>query len=223
MAGNRKKAEQVIVSMIGELTPGSDNAAMYKRIFAVMNDKEFDDLMVGIEKGTKHLYVIAPNFEKTLSVQRNLELAEKWGHNFFQKLWIEGDENEPSYWTPNEFLVMDVPARRASQTLVKKISVPPHNRAIDALTGQPTGESKGAKISYPELGVCAAMGLNRCMVELMKYRGGDIKGGAALAASLSKYGVASQETLKHYASGVVSTQTLNTFMICAGFKSNLIN
>lgn len=204
-----------------ELAPGSDNADMYRRIFKVMSDKDFDALMNDLEAGTRHLYVVAPNFDGCLQVERNLKIADKLGYDFFQQLWIEGEGEQPSYLTPIKYMVMDVPARRASQMLIKKISVPKHNRAIDALTGQPTGESKGAKISYPELGVCAAMGLESCMVELMKYRGGDVKGNAALSAVLSKYGSATLKTLEPYASGVVSTQTLRTFLICAGIKSNL--
>lgn len=221
MPGNRKAAEQVIVSLIEEMTPGSDNANMYRRIFKVMTDKDFDSLMDDLESGKRHLHVVAPNFDKCLQVERNLKIADRLGYDFFQPLWIEGEGDQPSYLTPIKYMVMDVPGRRASQMLIKKISVPKHNRAIDALTGQPTGESKGAKISYPELGVCAAMGLENCMVELMKYRGGDIKGNAALTAVLSKYGSASLKTLEPYASGVVSTQTLRTFLICAGIKSNL--
>jgi hypothetical protein len=116
---------------------------------------------------------------------------------------------------------MDLPVRRASQLLIKKISVPDDSRTVDALTGQPTGESKGAKLSYPELQVCAAMGLDNSMVELMKYRGGDNKGLIAFNAMLSRYGRVNLKSVEPYASGVESTKTLKTFLTSMMLRSTL--
>ena len=108
-----------------------------------------------LESGKRFLTIIEPNgLDTGLSVENNLKIAEELGHKFFQRLWIEGKEGEPAYLTPIEYLVVDLPIRRASQLLIKKIKVPEHNRVVDVLSGQPTGESKGAKISYPELQVC---------------------------------------------------------------------
>lgn len=222
MPKNRKGAEAFILKYIEKVTPGTNNAEIYKTIFAATSDKDFDTFMEDLESGKKFLVVIMPNFAKnSLDVERNLAIADELKHKFFQKIWIEGKDDMPTYQTPNEYLVVDLPVRRASQLLIKKISVPKHNRVIDSLTGQPTGESKGAKISYPELQVCAAMGLDNSMIELMKYRGGDARGGAALNGMLSKYGRASQAVLKQYASGVESTVTVKTFLTACHLRSTL--
>ena len=227
MAGNRSAAQAVILTYIRKMFPQEPkdkpgNYQMYEKIFAAMNDKDFDALMDDLESGKRHLYVVVPNFsENTMVPERNLEIADELGYDFFQRLHIEGVDGEPDYLTPNKYMVVDLPVRRASQMLIKKISVPKHNKVIDALTGQPTGESKGAKISYPELQVCAAMGLDNCMVELMKYRGGDVAGNNALSGMVSKYGTANLKTLAPYASGVESTKTLKTFLTACHLKSNL--
>lgn len=224
MAKNRGATEQFIISNIERLTPNSGNSEIYRNIFKVMSDKDFDQFMKDLESGNKFLCVIMPNFDKSkISVENNLKLADNLGHKFFQKLWIEGKGDIPTFQTPIEYMVVDLPVRRASQILIKKISVPKHNKVIDSLTGQPTGESKGAKVSYPELQVCSAMGLDNCMIELMKYRGGDIRGGAALNGMISKYGTANISTLSHYASGVESTATLKTFLTAAHLKNNLVS
>lgn len=218
----RKEAEAFIISYVEKITPNTENGNIYRNIFKAMNDKDFDAFITDIETGKKNIAVIVPNFSKAkLSVERNLQIAKELGHNFFQRIWIEGKGDLPTYLTPNPYLIFDLPVRRASQLLTKKISVPKHNRVIDALTGQPTGESKGAKISYPELQVCAAMGLDNTMVELMKYRGGDARGHAALNGMLSRYGQANQNTLSGYASGVESTRTVKTFLLAAHLKSTL--
>lgn len=219
---NRIKAQDHILKYIEKMTPGTENSALYSKLFSEMSDEQFDNFIKDIESGKRNLAVIVPNFSKVkLSVERNLEIAKELEYEFFQRIWIEGKENTPTYLTPNKYLIVDLPVRRASQLLTKKISVPKHNRVIDSLTGQPTGESKGAKISYPELQVCSAMGLENSMVELMKYRGGDARGHAALNGMLSKYGRANQATLASFASGVESTTTVKTFLLSAHLKSTL--
>jgi hypothetical protein len=218
----RSKAESFILKYIDKIAPGGENKNIYEKFFSSMSDKEFENFIEDLESGKRFLTITAPNFSKVkLNVENNLKIAEELDHEFFQRLWIEGDEDTPTYLSPIKYLVVDLPVRRASQLLTKKISVPDHNKVIDAMTGQPTGESKGAKISYPELQVAAAMGLDNCMVELMKYRGGDSKGGAALNGMISKYGTASLGTLSQYSSGVESTKTLKTFLTCLHLKATL--
>lgn len=222
MATNRPKAEAFILKYINKIAPDGRNVDIYKKLFASMSDKDFDKFMTDIESGDKFLVVISPNFDSTgVTTENNLKVAEELGHNFFQKLWIEGKDGLPTYLTPIEYLVVDLPLRRASQLLIKKISVPDHNRVVDTLTNQPTGDSKGAGFSYPEVQVCAAMGLDNSLIELMKYRGGDAKGGTAFNMMISKYGVANLSNLKQYASGVESTKTLKTFLTACHLKSTL--
>lgn len=210
---NRAKAENFILKFIKRLSPNSQNVKLYQDFFKSLTDEAFDTFMNNLKEGRQYLSLIEPNGGKTgLSVENNLEIAKELGHNFFERLWIEGKAGEPAYLTPVPYLVVDLPVRRASQLLTKKIKVPEHNKTVDILTGQPTGESKGAKISYPELQVCAAMGLEESMVELMKYRGGDVRGNKAYNAMLSKLGTANLKTLSNYSSGVESNNTLKTFM-----------
>lgn len=220
--GKRSKAEQVILTYIKKLAPKINNDQLYKELFAHMTDAQFDEFIGGLESGRVHLSVVVPNMVDTgLSVENNFKIAKELGHEFFQHLWIDGKDGEPAYLTPIPYLVVDLPARRASQLQIKKIKVPEHNRVVDTLTGQPTGDSKGAKISYPELQVCVAMGLENTMVEFMKYRGGDVKGNKAYNAMLSKLGTANLKTLSQYASGVESTNTLRTFINCCMLKTTL--
>jgi hypothetical protein len=118
-------------------------------------------------------------------------------------------------------MVIDLPIRRQSQHLQKKRSIPENNRVIDQLSGQPTGPSKGAKISYPELQVLAGMNMDSSLVELIKYRGGDKGGYNALNAMVGRYGAANLKTLSNYATGVQSTQTLKIFLTASHLKSTL--
>lgn len=219
---NRAATEAFILKTLHDLAPKGETASFYKERFDKMSDKEFEAFIARLESGEEFLVLVVPNFsESGLSVERNFKIAKQLGHNFFQRLWIGKQDDQPAYLTPIEYLVVDLPVRRASQLLIKKISVPEHNKTVDILTGQPTGDSKGSKISYPEVQNLAAMGLDNCVVEFMKYRGGDLKGHNALNAMISRYGEAKQETLKNFASGVESTRTLKTFLSSMHLRSSL--
>lgn len=222
MPGNRQAATAYILQALEEILPKNKDVAQYRVFLDGMSDADFDKYMHDLRSGKRYLTLTSPNHASTkLWLDKNVELAKKWKVKLHQKLWITGDEETPTHLTPIEFLVIPVTVRVASQRLQKKMSIPKTQRVINALTGQPTGDSKGASISYPELRVCAAMGLENSMVELMKYRGGDARGGAALTASLVRTGHASLKTLHHFASGVESTQTLKTFLTSIHLRNTL--
>lgn len=222
MPGNRKAATDFILKSLEAILPGNTDTPRYKAYLESLSDKDFDQLMKDYKSGEKYLTLTAPNGAKAkLSLERNYAYADKIGVKFHQKLWYDGDEDTPASLMPIERLVLKLPMRLASQRLDKKKSIPKTQRVINTLTGQPTGESKGASISLPELRVCAAQGLDNTMVELIKYRGGDQRGNAALNASLIRTGRANLNTLSHFASGVVSSSTLKSYMTGCHLKINL--
>jgi hypothetical protein len=219
---NRKAFENYVLKYVERIAPRSSNVKLLTNIYRSMSDAEFESYVANLEAEREFICMTIPNFiDAGVSVTNNLAIAEEIGHEFFEQIWIEGQEDEPTHLTPIPYMVVDFPLKRASQLLTKKISVPENNKIVDTLSGQPTGDSKGAKISYPELQVSAAMGLDATMTELMKYRGGDNKGMNAYNAMLSKLGTASMDKLSNYASGVESTKTLKTFLTAAMLRTTL--
>lgn len=222
MNSKRMRTEEFILEMIEKLAPGGANKKIYKDYFDGLSDAEFHQYMLDLESGKKFLTVVAPNLsDVNISTANNLKLAKELGHDFFQRVWIGKRGSIPEHLTPVKHLVVDLPLRRASQMLTKKLKVPENNKVVDALTGQPTGESKGSKISYHELRVLSAMQLDNTTIELMKYRGGDVRGYSAMNGMINRYGKASLKTLANYASGVESTRTLKTLLTSAHIKSTL--
>ena len=221
----RSVTEAFIIKYIGELLPGkgiTPNQKIYKDLFAGMSDKEFLTFMTGLRDGNIKLSIIAPNFsEDKLDIDRNFKIAEELGHEFFERIWMHDEDGSPAYLSPIPYLVIDLPLRRQAQLLVKKVSIPEDNKSIDDLTGQPTGKSKGSKISYPEVQILAALDLEECLNELMKYRGGDERGFAAMNDSISKTGSVTLVSISHLASGVVSTQTLKTLLTSMHVQNTL--
>ncbi len=222
MGTNRKAAEGVILEYIEKLMPGSNNTQIYKDLFASMNDKAFDGFMKKLEEGSIRLAIIAPNFgEQQLSVERNLNLADELGHKFFERLWIDDGNDVPPYLSHHPYLVVDLPLRRQGQLLVKKISIPEDNKSVDDFTGQPTGKSKGSKVSYPEIQVMAAQQLDNNLTEMLKYRGGDVKGFNAMNQAISKTGGVSLAALSTLNTTVKSTETLSTLLTSMHLSNTL--
>lgn len=223
MSGNRKAAQEVILQYIDRILPGSPNTQLYADLFASMDDAQFDDFMLKIERGESRLAIIAPNLaEHKLDIERNLDLAVELGHNFFERIWIDEGGDVPPYLSNVPYLVVDLPLRRQAQLLVKKISIPEDNKSIDDFTGQPTGKSKGSKISYPETQVLSALQLDACQVEMLKFRGGDVKGFDSMNASISKTGSVSLNTLLALKTQVKSTLTFSTFLTSMHLDNTLV-
>lgn len=221
-AENRQKGIKFIVDLLDAILPGNPDSARHKAYLEKLSDADLHRFALDLQSGKKYLTLTAPPAAKSsLNLERNFKIAEKIGHKFFHRLWISGQPGMPEHLTTAEYLVMKSPVRVASQRVAKKMSIPKTQKAINALTGQPTGESKGASISYPEVRYLSAMGMNDTLIELMKYRGGDLRGNAALNASLMQTGEASIEILKHFASGVESTKTVEAYLTSAMLKNNL--
>jgi len=218
----RKEVQEFIVKYVEKMCPSGDNRRIYTEFFDTLSDKDFKQWIDDLESGAKELMINAPNFKSNgLDVQRNLEIADSLGHNFFQRIMIPADGETPAYLTPIPYMVVDLPIRRQAQLLWKKIKIPEDSKTIDDLTGQPTGKSEGSGISYPETQVMAAMGLNNCLEEMLKFRGGDIKGFNAMNTMISRTGGVSLNSIRPYASGVTSTRTLKTFLTAAHLANTL--
>ncbi len=222
MATDRKGAEAFILQYIDEILPGSQNTQIYKDLFASMDDAAFDQFMKDIESGQKNLAIIAPNMTSPkLDIDRNHRIAQKLGHNFYQRVWIQGVGDNPTYLTPIPYMVVKLPLRRQAQLLVKKISIPSDNNSVDDFTGQPTGKSKGSKMSYPETMVLAANNLDYSLNEFLKFRGGDIKGFDAMNKSISRTGGVSLKSIEAFSSGVESTRYLKNLLSSMHLSSTL--
>jgi hypothetical protein len=223
MPGKRKEAQQYILDHIEKLAPGGENKQLYADKFSKMDDAQFEAMVLGLEDGTISLAVIVPNFSKIkINVQKNLALAEEMGHQFFQRIQMPAKDGMPAYLTPIPYLVIDLPVRRQAQLLEKKISIPEDNNSIDDFTGQPTGKSKGSRVSYPEIQVLAALGLNDSLTEFLKYRGGDEKGFVAMNTMLSRTGGVSQKAIEPYAGGVKATATMSAYLTAMHLKNTLV-
>lgn len=224
MAGHRKAAEEEVFNVLESLLPGSQNTSIYRNIFAAMPDEEFERFINELESGERPLAIIAPELGPvTLDVSRNLDVADKWGHNFFERIWMDPQNGSPPYLSNDTYLVVELPLKRQAQFLIKKISIPEDNRSIDNLTGQPTGKSKGSKISWPELQILASLGeFDNTIEEFIKVRGGDLTSFNAMNHMISTTGGVSLKSISALGGKVKSVQSLSTLLTSMHIANTLV-
>lgn len=218
----RQRTEDFIIKYIEKIAPGIGNKEIYQKFFSNLSNTQFYDFMNKLEKEEINLAIFIPNSKaNVVSIENNLKLAKELGYKFFSKLLISGKKDLPDHMTPVEYLILDLPFRRASQIISKKIKIPKSNRIVDSLSGQPTGISKGAKISYPELLILASMGLDNSIKEMISIRGGDNKAFLVYNNFIDKYGKVTLNSLENFKSIVKSTSTLKTFLTAMHIKTTL--
>lgn len=211
--GDRKGATELLIKYVDKLLPGGGNGDFWREQLEKLSDAEFEKFIEDLESGERIIEMFVPNQAKARpSVERNFKIAEELGHDFFQQLWLTDPVSGEVYLTPIKYMVIDLPLRRQAQLLVKKISIPEHNKQIDDLTGQPTGDSKGSKISFPELQILYAQGQDAGIEEMISWRGGDEKGLRALDEMIIKTGEGEMSAVRHARGTVKSTESYSAFL-----------
>lgn len=216
----RKKIEEHLFSFIGKISD-QYNVLIYKSRFANMSDEEFTQFMEDLKNKKINLAVVQPTGRKnTVTVEKCMNLSVEMNVKILDNVVYKTDT---PYIANFETAILRLPVKRTVQILSSKIGVPKDNKTIDSTTGQPVGKSKGAKITLPELQLLDAIGLNESLIELMKIRGGDQGAYRAYTASLENYGMASQEVINRYSTGVVSSKTLQSIYNSMLLDINLVD
>jgi len=223
MAGNRKRAEALCIELINELVPDGSNEALYREAFKAMDDDQFDQWIQGLESGKIRLAIVVPSFSesgKKFNNRHLLNVAKKWGHDFFERIWLPTSDGTLSL-SNHKYLVIELPVRRQAQILEDKISLPTDNNTIDQQSGQPSGDSKGSRLSSVEIGIIDNLDLPEPLLELIKYRGGDVQGFRLIVDQIHQTGSASLEATSVIPTEVVAKRTLSTLLTSQHLGNNL--
>lgn len=220
---NRQQATEYLLSWIDKLDPSGHNRTIMEQQLGAMSDEQFTKLMDDFENDVDRPAMYVPNFGPVkLDIQRNHRIAQELGHDFYQQLWIGSvDYQTPKYLTPQKYMILELPCRRQAQILDEGISTTEHTRSIDQRTGQVAGDSAAAKVSYPELNILRGMGMEQTVKELIKFRGGDLRGFDAMNTMAHRQGEVSLDAITPYASGVESTSAMKVSLTSMHLSNTL--
>lgn len=219
---NREVATKELLHFIDRILPGSENVNIYKERLSRMSDTQFAAYMKRLGSEEEMLYFYAPNnSQKEITVEHLLKVGDEIDYDFFHHLILTDQSTGIQYRTPVKHLVLDLPLRRQVQMRSKKTSIPENNMVVDERSGQPAHESKGSSISYPEVQILSARGLDNTIEEYLKVRGGDEKAMNVINRSIADTGGASLQELKFYPSKVKAVSTTSSYLTGMHLKNNL--
>lgn len=222
MEPNRAKAKSICIQRMKEWDPSGQNAKNYEDLFNQMSNHDFDIFMQKMITGENPLSGVIPNFsDVAVTVENNVKMAASMGYEMYKRIWIHDPLTGKRYLSPLKHLVYETNVCRQCQTLDHKISTATDNTQIDERTGQPTGNSKAAQTSGPEMMMLRSRGLNKTIIELMKFRGGDNESMRHLDNAIIKTGVGSMATVPGQAERMPkSVQTMSALLNGMLFENN---
>jgi hypothetical protein len=193
---NRKEIEDDIKSLIKQLDPDpKGNLLKYDEFFESMSNQVFEEWFNDFLDGKEHLFFFMPNFIKNISNDDLIKIAEKNNVKIFHKL-IFTDENGRQTESDHEYMVVKLPVRRVVQYLDKKYSMPMDDKQISALTGQVMNDSKGSRMSLPQIRLMMAKNLDATVNEFINCRGGNVEAYREATQQMAQYGEFSQAEIE---------------------------
>ncbi len=186
----RTKVEKYILDKISKIDTSGTNTTRYQDFFAKLSDGEFHEYMLAIKRGEQQVYIYAPNMANSLALDNLVKLTDEFGVEVFERIWFKDHSTGVQYLTPEKYMVITLPVRRAKQLLAKKRSFPESDKTIDYLSGQVSRPDKAAALSQIETQFLISKNLPNTTKELVKYRGGDIHAYSELKHSLMEEGAA---------------------------------
>ena len=221
----RKKATELAIAIVSDILPNTENGNLTRRRLDSLTDKEFEELMLRFQTGQDYLQIFTPiaDDKYRLNIDNLHAVGKKYNIEFYQRIWMP--EEDGSWELSNKkSMVIYLPLRVQQQLVEKKVSIPKNNRHSDALTRQATGkESKGARISYPEVNAFLSMGLVKTSEEYLHFRGGSENGMRLIEQSIAQQGFAKADSLKPYTGTVGATTMLHSYLTAMMLKSTLLN
>ncbi|AGX01894.1 RNA polymerase beta subunit [Erwinia phage PhiEaH1] len=207
---------------MAELFPGTGNAEQFKKDLDALSPTQFAALMKGFGDGTQTPSAILPNLTKhTLTVDHLKNVAKKWGVELFHRLVVTDPDTGREMITPLKYMVIKIHVTRLSQMQETKMSIPEDNLSTDELTGQVTGDSKGSRLSFPEIGVLHARGHDAAILEAISVRGGDDAANRQLEYDIMTSGSGSLNRALDAGEGTTSTQNMATYFRVAHLDTTL--
>lgn len=198
-----------------------ENVKNYAKYMGAMNDAQFDSFMVRLRDEEEYLQFKVPNFMgKDLSFEQILEIGDKVGYKFFERIWITDRATGITMLSPHEYMILVLPLRRQSQSLMGKMSTAEDNSHIDTLTDQPTGESKTSSLSFVETQVVSNQGIKKPLEEFLRVRGGNLKALAKFEQQFLEHGEGSLDAPGMEQGKVKSVQTTAIYLRAMHLDNN---
>lgn len=224
MATSTKAALDLIKRVYDQIDPTGNASASLIQQLQAMSPADIKAYGADLISGKEILPITIPNLIESkfrVKMEVLLKVADQVGAVVYQRIWHVDKSTGIRFLTPKKYIVGYIATRRQIQTLENKVSIAEDNTKIDALTHQPTGASKKAGYSFPELLVSTGQGLDETTLELMHFRGGDLASMRMLEKQIIETGSGRMKTLEEFMRPVKSTTTVRIYLYGQHLDNNL--
>lgn len=221
MDAKRKKAEELIYKVMDAADKSHTNSDYYKKIFASMSDKDFEEFCK--RRLPFRFHIQAFNVEPKM-----YEIIE--GFKVLNKPLIErvklpyvytNDKGEPIETEP--CVVIYIHLKRMKQMLTKKNHTSINTDKRDMKTGLLTGEDKGGKETDREFESLATMGLDYTMDEFARAKADAMNAASQMSSEILNKGYVTDAELNVSKTDSLGKNLLNAYLIGSHIHSNLID
>lgn len=220
----RDKITNFILECIGIVDRSKLNVEKYKRFFESMSDSEFKTYMDDFTSDpNKNFYLeLLPNKSEP-SIEDIEKLLKRLGIPKEEYVYFrhDGDKDDPMR-SREECSVGYVNVRRLQQILSKKNTYSLDIDSRNVKNGQVSGADKIARISDAELYGLSVYQADAAIKEFYGSRADNMVAKADLYSKISKFGYVYLDDLQTDKSKNQTLNTINTYLLGAGIKSNMV-
>jgi len=221
----RKEMEKMIYDVFTALDPSGRNTEKYQSNFSKMSDAQFDSFFKKLfANEDQYLILDTVDYENDLTIENTEKAAKILGIELFEKVvmpFVNHDTKNPVV-TKFEIPVGYVHMKRMQQMLSKKNSTSINIGTRSPLTGQVTREDKNTRDSDVENFAFVTLDAVDTLRELMGPRSDDMVMKAEMYSQISQKGFVSLDTLTNDVENKVTLNTVDTYLIGMGIKSDLV-
>lgn len=225
MVANRKEIEQLIYDVFDAIDPSGTNTQKYRSHFEGMTDTEFEKFMRSFLKNDEEQFILdIVEFEHDLSMDKCEKAAKVLGIPLMEYVympWLTMDK-ENVVVSKEKCLVGYINVKRPQQMVHKKNGISISNTKISALTNQVVDHDKNARDSDIEASMLVALGADEILKELHGPRADDPVMKREMNQSIATKGYVSLEDLTNSPTNKVTLNTINTFLLSMGLKSDIV-
>ena len=221
MNQKRQQAEDLIYKIYDTVDPSKTNSDYYRKIFATMTDKDFEDFCKRRLPFRFHnsVFKVEPKMYNIIDAFKvlNKPLLEKVKLPYVYK----NSNGEPV--ETQECMVIYIHLKRMKQMLTKKNNTAMNINKRDMKTGRLMGEDKGGQETDKEFESLATMGLDWTMDEFARPKADAMSGISQMSNAILANGFVSDKDLQIPNDDSLGKNILNAYLLGAHIASNLVD
>lgn len=221
----REKMEALIYKFFDAMDPTGTNTTKYRLLFQSMDDKKFDSYFKSLfASEIDYLTLDIVDYERDLKMEQVEAGAKVLGIPLYEKValpYANMDKNNPTI-TKYAVPVGYVHIKRVQQLRSKKNTTSIETSERSATTGQVTGHDKNSRENDTEVFALVTLGADATLKEFLGPKADDLVMKAEMANQISTNGYVDLDKLTSKVENKTTLNTLDTYLICMGLKSDLV-